>query len=85
MAKQYAEWWSKVCLSVDEKKRWGKGWKRVYKLYSNPEIQHRIPGEDESDVQNLRDVADMYKHTIHAGLYSRSHKGKVLTIKCVVE
>jgi hypothetical protein len=54
----------------------------VYRWQSNMlNGGRRIPGEDESDVQNLRDVADMYKHTIHAGLYNRSHKGKVLTRK----
>lgn len=87
MAKQYTEWWTKVCLSIDErknnKKQVGKkmGWKRVFQSYINTKLHHRIPGEDESDVQNLRDIADMYRHTIHAGLWSRSYGGKVLTRK----
>jgi len=47
MAKQYAEWWTKVCLAIDEKKnRWGKDGKEftdcIVTQNSNSEYQERM-------------------------------------------
>ncbi|KAG2172570.1 hypothetical protein INT44_002585 [Umbelopsis vinacea] len=69
-----------VGIYVPPKDVWLKALRaNVYRWQSNMlNGGRRIPGEDESDVHNLRDVADMYKHTVHSGLSNRSHKDRIL-------